>query len=149
MASVYAMSQRPVDIEAMRIYVLIPMSFLFQKVPDFLETITNPFQRALLRYQNRFLVFFFCNGQCAFTTNLQRRPVHSCCIQRHLVSRMWYGMDISRFVLYDGIQQISYIYFTIYTCVQFLNQLLLTKLLLLFQVEVDGIENRFRMVFPI
>ncbi|XP_022653995.1 probable E3 ubiquitin-protein ligase HERC4 isoform X2 [Varroa destructor] len=51
-ASVYAMSQRPVDIEAMRIYVLIPMSFLFQKVPDFLETITNPFQRALLRLKS-------------------------------------------------------------------------------------------------
>ncbi|OQR74148.1 putative E3 ubiquitin-protein ligase HERC4-like [Tropilaelaps mercedesae] len=49
LASVLTMSHRPVDIEAMRVYVLIPMCHYFQKVPDYLETVTNPFQRSLLR----------------------------------------------------------------------------------------------------
>lgn len=49
MGSIMTMSQRPVDIEAMRAFVIIPLCHFFRKIPEYLLTVTNPFQRALLR----------------------------------------------------------------------------------------------------
>ena len=40
---------QPTDIECIRVFFLIPLCHLFRRIPEHLESITNPYQRALLR----------------------------------------------------------------------------------------------------